>query len=90
MRMTRFWIKKKEGINFVLRCLQSMQGSEIFIPKLPSMSIADLIKNIKKKVKIKKINILGSKFEKNFKSPNLLLRLFMNGLKNLMKIEVYT
>tara|TARA_B100001013_G_scaffold341478_1_gene266032 strand:- start:120 stop:1163 length:1044 start_codon:yes stop_codon:yes gene_type:complete len=57
MRMTRFWIKKKEGINFVLRCLQSMQGSEIFIPKLPSMSIADLIKNIKKKVKIKKINI---------------------------------
>ena len=34
-----------------------MQGSEIFIPKLPSMSIADLIKNIKKKVKIKKINI---------------------------------
>ena len=36
-----------------------------------------------KKLKIKKINILGSKFEKNFKSPNFVLRLFMNGLKNL-------
>ena len=36
-----------------------------------------------KRLKIKKINILGSKFEKNFKSPNLLLRLYMNGLHNL-------
>ena len=57
MRMTRFWIKKQEGVDFVLRCLREMQGTEIFVPKIPSMSITELIKNIDKKIKIKKIGI---------------------------------
>lgn len=41
-RMTRFWITLEQGVNFVLSSLEMMRGAEIFIPKIPSMNIADL------------------------------------------------
>jgi len=41
-RMTRFWITLQQGIDFVLSCLDMMQGSEIFVPKIPSMKVTDL------------------------------------------------
>ncbi len=41
-RMTRFWITLDQGIDFVLSCLATMRGWEIFIPKIPSMRITDL------------------------------------------------
>lgn len=41
-RMTRFWITLDQGVEFVLSCLTSMQGGEIFIPKIPSIRIVDL------------------------------------------------
>ncbi len=40
--MTRFWITLREGVDFVLRSLATMQGGEIFVPKIPSMKIVDL------------------------------------------------
>jgi UDP-N-acetylglucosamine 4,6-dehydratase len=45
-RMTRFWITLEQGVNFVLRCLETMQGGEVFVPKIPSMRITDLAKAI--------------------------------------------
>lgn len=42
-RMTRFWITLEEGVNFVIRCVSLMHGGEVFIPKLPSMRITDLV-----------------------------------------------
>ena len=41
-RMTRFWICIEEGVSFVDRCIDMMQGGEIFVPKIPSMKIVDL------------------------------------------------
>lgn len=41
-RMTRFWITLEQGVNFVLKNFERMQGGEIFIPKIPSMKIVDL------------------------------------------------
>ncbi len=41
-RMTRFWITLEQGVDFVLDCLQRMAGSELYVPKLPSMNIMDL------------------------------------------------
>jgi UDP-N-acetylglucosamine 4,6-dehydratase len=41
-RMTRFWITLDQGVEFVLKCLERMQGGEIFVPKIPSMNIMDL------------------------------------------------
>jgi UDP-N-acetylglucosamine 4,6-dehydratase len=41
-RMTRFWITLDDGVDFVLSCLSTMQGGEIFVPKIPSMRVVDL------------------------------------------------
>lgn len=41
-RMTRFWITLQQGVDFVLRNFERMQGGEIFVPKIPSVNIVDL------------------------------------------------
>jgi len=45
-RMTRFWITLQQGVDFVLKNFERMQGGEIFVPKIPSMHITDLVKSI--------------------------------------------
>lgn len=45
-RMTRFWITLEQGVEFVLSSLKMMKGGEIFIPKIPSMRIVELVKAI--------------------------------------------
>lgn len=42
MRMTRFWLSLEEGIQFVFRGFDRMQGGEIFVPKIPSIRLTDL------------------------------------------------
>lgn len=44
-RMTRFFITLEQGVNFVMKSLEIMQGGELFIPKIPSVGIMDL-KNV--------------------------------------------
>ena len=56
-RMTRFWLKLEDGVDFVLKNFERMQGGEIFIPKIPSMRILDLAKAIAPEAKIKVIGI---------------------------------
>jgi len=43
IKMTRFVIRLQEGVNFVLKCIPNMMGGEIFVPKLPSIKIIDLV-----------------------------------------------
>ena len=45
-RMTRFWITLQYGAEFVLSCLKTMRGGEIFVPKIPSMAIVDVAKTM--------------------------------------------
>jgi len=45
-RMTRFWITREQGVKFVMKCLDRMEGGEIFVPKLPSMSIMDMARAV--------------------------------------------
>jgi UDP-N-acetylglucosamine 4,6-dehydratase len=45
-RMTRFWLTIEQGVAFVIRCLEQMHGGEIFVPKIPSMRLADLAETI--------------------------------------------
>jgi UDP-N-acetylglucosamine 4,6-dehydratase len=42
LEMTRFWITKQQGVDFVLNCFKSMYGGETFVPKIPSLKISDL------------------------------------------------
>ena len=41
-RMTRFWITLDQGVDFVLSSLEIMRGGEVFVPKIPSMSMPAL------------------------------------------------
>jgi len=42
-RMTRFWITLEQGVRFVIHCIEQMHGGEVFVPKIPSMNIMDLV-----------------------------------------------
>ncbi|HQN04119.1 MAG TPA: UDP-N-acetylglucosamine 4,6-dehydratase (inverting) [Anaerolineaceae bacterium] len=55
-RMTRFWISLEQGARFVIRCLDQMQGGEVFVPKIPSMRVIDLATTIAPDAKV---NIVG-------------------------------
>jgi len=41
-RMTRFWLTLKQGVDFVIKCIDLMHGGEVFVPRIPSMKITDL------------------------------------------------
>ena len=45
-KMTRFWITLQQGVDFVARCLGLMRGGEIFVPKIPSTRIMDLVEAV--------------------------------------------
>lgn len=53
-RMTRFWITLEQAAEFVLKSIENMSGGEIFVPKIPSMKVTDLISvfDYKKPVKV--------------------------------------
>ncbi len=55
--MTRFNISLLDAAKFVNLILSKMQGSEVFIPKIPSYRILDVVKAINKNKKIKYIGI---------------------------------
>ncbi|MDE3019960.1 MAG: UDP-N-acetylglucosamine 4,6-dehydratase (inverting) [Nitrospirota bacterium] len=42
-RMTRYWLTLEQAIQFVLRCLAGAKGGEVFIPRIPSMRIVDVV-----------------------------------------------
>ena len=55
--MTRFWITLQEGVDFVLKNFERMQGGEIFIPKIPSMKMTELASALAPNLKQKIIGI---------------------------------
>ena len=69
--MTRFNISLTAAANFVNICILKMNGSEVFIPKIPSYRILDLAKAINPKKKIKYIGIRpGEKIHEELIEPS--------------------
>lgn len=56
-KMTRFFITLDQGVNFVLKSLERMQGGEIFVPKIPSIKIIDIAKIMAPNKEIKIVGI---------------------------------
>jgi UDP-N-acetylglucosamine 4,6-dehydratase len=56
-RMTRFWITLDQGVRFVMTCIEKMQGGEVFVPKIPSMTITDLAKAVAPDAQVEVIGI---------------------------------
>ena len=42
-RMTRFWITLDQAVRFVVDSFDQMSGGELYIPRIPSMKIVDLV-----------------------------------------------
>ncbi|QEA29074.1 UDP-N-acetylglucosamine 4,6-dehydratase (inverting) [Microbacterium sp. PI-1] len=45
-RMTRFWITLPQAVEFVVDSFDQMQGGELYVPRIPSMKITDLVEAI--------------------------------------------
>ena len=101
-RMTRFFITQDQAIKFVIKSLKLMKGGEIFIPKIPSIRIADLAEVINPKAKLKVIGIrMGEKLHeslfsheechlvKEFKDHYILNSLKSNGNLNIKNFLSY-
>ncbi len=69
-RMTRFWISLEQSFKFVLFTLDNMVKGEIFVPKISSMKIVDLIEAVTPGVKREVTGILpGEKIHEMLISP---------------------
>lgn len=55
-RMTRFWLTLDQGVHFVINAIERMRGGEVFVPKIPSMSVMDLARAVAPE---KEIEIIG-------------------------------
>ena len=70
-RMTRFWITLEQGVEFVLNCLQKMHGGEVFVPKIPSMNIMDLVAAVAPDCEVKFTGVRpGEKLHELLVSPD--------------------
>ncbi|MEM1068860.1 MAG: UDP-N-acetylglucosamine 4,6-dehydratase (inverting) [Planctomycetota bacterium] len=54
--MTRFIITLEQGVEFVLNSFERMVGGELFVPKIPSVSIMDIAKAVAPECKT---NVIG-------------------------------
>lgn len=45
-RMTRFWITLDQAVRFVVDSFDQMNGGELYVPRIPSMRITDLVEAI--------------------------------------------
>ena len=78
--MTRFFITLEQAVNFVISSLDNMIGGEIFIPKMHSIFIDQLIKIINPKAKVKIIGIRpGEKIHETLFSTNESKLIYDNG-----------
>ncbi|MFA6446640.1 MAG: UDP-N-acetylglucosamine 4,6-dehydratase (inverting) [Patescibacteria group bacterium] len=55
--MTRFWITLDQGVELVMNSMECMNGGEIFIPKIPSMRVKDLLTSLAPECELKIIGI---------------------------------
>ena len=57
VRMTRFNITLRRGVEFVIDCFGGMRGGELFVPKLPSYRVVDVAKAIAPEARIEIVGI---------------------------------
>ena len=71
LRMTRFWITLDQAVKFVDEAFSEMNGGELFVPRIPSMKITDLVAAIAPNSKINEIGIRpGEKLHEEMISPD--------------------
>lgn len=56
-QMTRFIITLEQGIQFVLTAFETMEGGEVFVPKIPSTTIMDIARAVAPQAKLDIVGI---------------------------------
>ena len=56
-RMTRFMITLEQGVELIWKAFHDMKGGEIFVRKIPSMNIMDIVKSVDPDAKTEEIGI---------------------------------
>jgi UDP-N-acetylglucosamine 4,6-dehydratase len=80
LRMTRFWISIDQAVQFVMDSLEIMCGGELFVPRIPSMRIADLASAVAPNAKLKEIGMRpGEKLHEEMISADDSRRTFLIG-----------
>lgn len=70
-RMTRFWITLEQAVRFVLDSFEQMQGGELFVPRIPSMRILDLVEAVAPEATTHEIGIRpGEKLHEEMIAPD--------------------
>jgi UDP-N-acetylglucosamine 4,6-dehydratase len=70
-KMTRFSLTLEQGVKFVIKCLNLSVGGEIFVPKIPSYRVTDIVKAINSNGKTKIIGIrAGEKIHEDLITKN--------------------
>ena len=70
-RMTRFWLELESAVEFVTSCLACMEGGELFVPKIPSIRILDLVEAIRPSGGFDVVGIRpGEKLHEEMIAPN--------------------
>ena len=69
-RMTRFMITLEEGVELVWRAFEDMQGGEIYVKKIPSMTVTDIASAVDSSAKLDFVGIRpGEKLHEQMIGP---------------------
>ena len=70
LRMTRFFITLTEAVKFVTDSFETMQGGELYVPRIPSMKIVDLAQAVAPGAEMHEIGLRpGEKLHEEMISP---------------------
>lgn len=70
VRMTRFMITLEQGVELVWKAFDDMEGGEIYVKKIPSMTITDIAKAVAPEAELEIIGIRpGEKLHEQMISP---------------------
>lgn len=80
LKMTRFWISIDDAVRFICDSFALMKGGELFVPKIPSMKIVDLVNSLNNSNKIIETGIRpGEKLHEEMVSAEDSRRAVING-----------
>ncbi|MFW5469384.1 UDP-N-acetylglucosamine 4,6-dehydratase (inverting) [Knoellia sp. CPCC 206435] len=70
LRMTRFFITLPQAVKFVTDSFETMQGGELYVPRIPSMKIVDLAQTVAPGARMHEIGLRpGEKLHEEMISP---------------------
>lgn len=70
-RMTRFWITLEQAVGFVVDSFEIMQGGELYVPRIPSIRILDLVEAVAPEAATHEIGIRpGEKLHEEMIAPD--------------------